>query len=80
MADYIPGPDANFQAWQSTIVTYTNAPCVMTFPSEDGGKTSFAWMSWVSLTGEHGPWGEQAQATIAAKCAAARFQRRIAGN
>ena len=25
MADYIPGPDANFQAWQSNFVIYANA-------------------------------------------------------
>lgn len=25
MADYIPGPDANFQAWQTNFVTYANA-------------------------------------------------------
>ena len=25
IADYIPGPDANFQAWQSNFVTYANA-------------------------------------------------------
>lgn len=25
MADYIPGPDANFQAWQANFVTYANA-------------------------------------------------------
>ncbi len=25
MADYIPGPDANFQAWQSNFVVYANA-------------------------------------------------------
>ena len=25
MADYIPGPDASFQAWQSNFVTYANA-------------------------------------------------------
>jgi len=25
MADYIPGPDANFQAWQSNLVIYANA-------------------------------------------------------
>ena len=25
MADYIPGPDANFQAWQSNFVTFANA-------------------------------------------------------
>lgn len=24
MADYIPGPDASFQAWQSNFVTYAN--------------------------------------------------------
>lgn len=25
MADYIPGPDANFQAWQTNFVSYANA-------------------------------------------------------
>ncbi|MBI1190831.1 MAG: hypothetical protein GC200_09160 [Tepidisphaera sp.] len=25
MADYVPGPDASFQAWQSNCVTYANA-------------------------------------------------------
>ena len=25
MADYIPGPDANFQAWQANFVTYASA-------------------------------------------------------
>jgi threonine/homoserine/homoserine lactone efflux protein len=25
MADYIPGPDASFQTWQSNFVTYANA-------------------------------------------------------
>ncbi len=24
MADYIPGPDASFHAWQSNFVTYAN--------------------------------------------------------
>jgi len=28
MADYIPGPDANFQAWQSILVIYANANLV----------------------------------------------------
>ncbi len=44
----------------------TNAPYLMSFPSEDGGKVNYVWMRWVSPTGERGPWGEQAQATIAA--------------
>ena len=25
MADYMPGPDADFNAWQSNFVTYANA-------------------------------------------------------
>ena len=25
MADYIAGPDANFQAWKSNVVTYSSA-------------------------------------------------------
>ena len=25
MADYVPGPDATFQAWQSNFVTYASA-------------------------------------------------------
>ena len=48
------------------VAVDTNAPYVMNFDSADGGKTNFVWMRWVSPTGERGPWGEQAQATIAA--------------
>jgi len=28
MADYIAGPDANFQAWKSNFVTYSSANLV----------------------------------------------------
>ena len=48
------------------VAVDTNAPYVMNFDSADGGKTNYVWMRWVSPTGERGPWGEQAQATIAA--------------
>ena len=48
------------------VAVDTNSPYVMNFDSADGGKTNYVWMRWVSPTGERGPWGEQAQATIAA--------------
>jgi hypothetical protein len=48
------------------VAVDTNAPYVLNFDSADGGKTNYVWMRWVSPTGERGPWGEQAQATIAA--------------
>jgi hypothetical protein len=48
------------------VAVDTNAPYLMNFPAEDGGKTNYVWMRWVSPTGERGPWSEQAQATIAA--------------
>ncbi len=44
----------------------TASPYKLTFNAEDGGKTNYVWMRWVSPTGERGPWGEQSQATIAA--------------
>lgn len=48
------------------VAVDTNAPFVLNYTSEDGGKTAYYWLRWVSPTGERGPWGEQAQATIAA--------------
>jgi hypothetical protein len=48
------------------VAVDTNSPYVLNFPAEDGGKTNYVWMRWVSPTGERGPWSEQAQATIAA--------------
>ncbi len=48
------------------VAVDTSAPYVLNFASEDGGKTAYYWMRWVSPTGERGPWGEQSQATIAA--------------
>lgn len=44
----------------------TDAPFTLNFASEDGNKTAYYWLRWVSPTGERGPWSEQAQATIAA--------------
>lgn len=48
------------------IAIDTEAPYTLNYPIEDGGKTAYYWLRWVSPTGERGPWGEQAQATIAA--------------
>lgn len=48
------------------IAVDTSAPYVLNFNSEDGGKTAYYWLRWVSPTGQRGPWGEQSQATIAA--------------
>lgn len=48
------------------VAVDTNSPYTLNFSAEDGGKTNYVWMRWVSPTGERGPWSEQAQATIAA--------------
>ena len=48
------------------VAVDTNSPYVLSFNSEDGGKTNCVWMRWVSPTGERRPWSQQAQATIAA--------------
>jgi hypothetical protein len=48
------------------VAVDTSAPYVLNFPSEDGGKTAYYWLRWVSPTGERGPWSEQTAATIAA--------------
>ncbi len=44
----------------------TAAPFVVNYDAIDGGKTAYYWLRWVNPTGERGPWGDQAQATIAA--------------
>ncbi len=48
------------------VAVDTNAPFVVNFEAEDGTKTAYYWLRWVSPTGERGPWSEQAAATIAA--------------
>jgi hypothetical protein len=48
------------------VAVDTNARFVLNYTSEDGGKTAYYWLRWVSPTGERGRWGEQSQATIAA--------------
>lgn len=48
------------------VAVDTNAPFTLSFPGEDGGKTAYYWLRWVSPTGQRGPWSEQAAATIAA--------------
>ncbi|MDX2016743.1 MAG: hypothetical protein SFY95_03770 [Planctomycetota bacterium] len=48
------------------VAVDTSAPYVLNFPSEEGGKTAYYWLRWVSPTGERGPWSEQTAATIAA--------------
>jgi hypothetical protein len=48
------------------VAVDTIAPYVINFNAADGGKANYVWMRWVSPTGERGPRGEQAKATIAA--------------
>lgn len=58
-------PPAN-ESELSFVAVATNAPFVANDVAADGGKTAYYWLRWVSPTGERGPRGEQAQATIAA--------------
>jgi hypothetical protein len=48
------------------VAVDTNAPYVLNYAAEDGSKTAYYWLRWVSPTGERGPWSEQCSATIAA--------------
>ena len=40
------------------VAVDTSTPFVLNFTSEDGGKTAYYWLRWVSPTGERGPWGD----------------------
>lgn len=58
-------PPAN-EAELRFVAVDTNAPYVMNFDSNDGGKTNYVWLRWVSPTGEPRTVERAAQATIAA--------------
>ena len=54
MADYIPGPDANFQAWQSNFDTYANANLVaLGLVAGDMTPVTAAQSIWVAAFPAH---------------------------
>ena len=55
MADYIPGPDANFQAWQSNFVTYANASLVSGLVAADMAPITAAQTTWNTAFPAHRP-------------------------
>lgn len=59
MADYIPGPDASFQAWQSNFVTYANLAALGLVAAD-----------MAPITAAQTPWTTGFTAHIAAKAAA----------
>lgn len=61
MADYIPGPDASFQAWQANFVTYANANLA---------ALGLVAADMAPITAAQTPWSTGFTAHIAAKAAA----------
>jgi hypothetical protein len=54
MADYIPGPDPFFQAWQSNYVTYANANLAATrFTAADMAPITSAQDGWATAFPAH---------------------------
>jgi hypothetical protein len=54
MADYIPGPDASFQAWQSNFVTYANANLVaLGLVAADMAPITAAQTGWTTAFPAH---------------------------
>jgi len=54
MANYIPGPDANFQAWQSNFVIYANADRVaLGLTSPDMAPITAAQTGWATAFPSH---------------------------
>jgi len=54
MADYIPGPDANFQAWQSNFVVYANANLVaLGLTAPDMAPITAAQTGWATAFPAH---------------------------
>jgi len=54
MADYIPGPDANFQAWQSNFVIYANANLVaLELTAPDMAPVTAAQTGWATAFPAH---------------------------
>ena len=78
MADCIPGPDANFQAWQSNFVVYANANLVaLGLTAPDMAPVTAAQTGWATAFPAHsieqmgasshivgGPMGEEVCATV----------------
>ena len=56
-ADYIPGADGDFDAWQDNFITYATA---------NANKVAHYMLRWESTRGAPGPWSETASATIGA--------------
>jgi len=53
-ADYIPGPDASFQAWQSNFVTYANANlAVLGLVAADMAPVIVAQTGWTTAFPAH---------------------------
>ncbi len=57
--DYIPSPDGDFDARQTT-------PYVAAFDGADANKVAHDMLRWESTRGEPDPWSETASATIGA--------------
>jgi len=54
MADYIPGPDANFQAWQSNFVVYANANLLaLGLTAPDMASITAAQTGWATAFPAH---------------------------
>lgn len=54
MADYIPGPDASFQAWQSNFVTYANANlAALGLTAADMAPVTAAQTTWATAFPAH---------------------------
>jgi hypothetical protein len=54
MADYIPGPDASFQAWQANFVTYANANlAALGLTAADMAPITAAQAAWASAFPAH---------------------------
>jgi hypothetical protein len=69
MADYIPGPDVSFQAWQANFVTYAHANLA---------ALGLVAADMAPITAGQTAWGTGFTAHIAAKAAAmAAKQSRI---
>ena len=67
MADYIPGPDADFNVWQSNFVTYANANlAALGLVAADMTPITTAQTTWATAFPAHITAKNAAAATIAA--------------
>lgn len=73
MADYIPGPDGNFQAWQANFVTYANANlAALGLVAADMTPVTAAQATWTTAFPAHVAAVNAAKAAKAAKDEARR--------